>query len=207
MLLHYVIAVLWPWTMIIFNNIFNLIVVALNGNQRQWPKDSRLCWRKSLLVKEPLKQNNPSYQVSDVLLIFRFLKIVVDIFISFFSLLKISKTTKFNNHCKKNKKQTKTKKSYPTPGHKKCKWMFITDCRSQTLIGNEIVESTYALPEKTKRGPPTNRNISVRNMKAQITNMSLNENAGFKSEYHVRVFNWFYLVCYHCLAKLFFLSR
>lgn len=67
--------------------------------------------------------------------------------------------------------------------------MFITDCRSQTLIGNEIVESTYALPEKTKRGPPTNRNISVRNMKAQITNMSLNENAGFKSEYNVRVFN------------------
>lgn len=67
--------------------------------------------------------------------------------------------------------------------------MFITDCRSQTLIGNEIVESTYALPEKTKRGPPTNRNISVRNMKAQITNMSLNENARFKSEYNVRVFN------------------
>lgn len=59
-------------------------------------------------------------------------------------------------------------------------------CRSQD--SNAIKESTYALPEKTKRGPPTNKNIPVRNMKAQITNMSLNENAGFKSEYHVRLF-------------------
>lgn len=58
-------------------------------------------------------------------------------------------------------------------------------CRSNT---NGIEETTYALPEKTKRGPPTNKNISVRNMKAQITNMSLNENAGFKNEYHVRYF-------------------
>lgn len=179
--------------MISFYIILNLIVVALNGNQRRWPKDSRLCWKKSLLVKEPLKQYNPSYQVNVVLLIFRFLKIVVDIFISFFSLIKISKTKKINNDCKKkNKKQTKNKKITtppPTPVHKKCKSMFITDCRSQALIGNEIVESTYALPEKTKRGPPTNRNIPVRNMKAQIANMSLNEYAGFKSEYHVRIFN------------------
>lgn len=60
--------------------MLNLIGVALNVNQRRWSKDSRLCWRKSLLVKEPLKQNNPGYQVSDVMLIFRFLKIVVDIF-------------------------------------------------------------------------------------------------------------------------------
>lgn len=58
-------------------------------------------------------------------------------------------------------------------------------CRSQMLNANG--ETTYALPEKTKRGPPTNRNISVRNMRAQITNLSLNENAGFKSEYHVRI--------------------
>lgn len=47
-------------------------------------------------------------------------------------------------------------------------------------------DTTYALPEKTKRGPPTNKYIPVKNMKAQISNMSLNENAGFKSEYHVR---------------------
>lgn len=53
---------------------------------------------------------------------------------------------------------------------------------------NGVVETTYTLPEKTKRGPPTNKNIPVRNMKAQITNMSLNENAGFKSEYRVRFF-------------------
>uniref|UniRef100_A0A8W8NYM2 protein-tyrosine-phosphatase n=1 Tax=Magallana gigas TaxID=29159 RepID=A0A8W8NYM2_MAGGI len=60
----------------------------------------------------------------------------------------------------------------------------LPNCRSQALCPNDVVESTYALPEKTKRGPPTNKNISVRNMKAQITNMSLNENNGFKSEYH-----------------------
>lgn len=59
------------------------------------------------------------------------------------------------------------------------------DCRSQTSFANDV-ESTYALPEKTKRGPPTNKNIPVRNMKAQIANMSLNENAAFKNEYHVR---------------------
>lgn len=51
---------------------------------------------------------------------------------------------------------------------------------------NDNDDSTYALPEKTKRGPPTNKNISVRNIMAQISNMSKNENAGFKSEYHVR---------------------
>lgn len=55
------------------------------------------------------------------------------------------------------------------------------------MSANDVVECTYALPEKTKRGPPTNKNIPVRNMKAQIANMSLNENAGFRSEYHVRI--------------------
>lgn len=49
---------------------------------------------------------------------------------------------------------------------------------------NDDANSTYALHEKTKRGPPTNRNISVRNIMAQISNMSANENAGFKNEYH-----------------------
>lgn len=63
---------------------------------------------------------------------------------------------------------------------------FIADCRLQTPFAINVAESTYALPEKTKRGPPTNKNIPVRNMKAQLANMSLNENAGFKSEYHVR---------------------
>lgn len=68
--------------------------------------------------------------------------------------------------------------------------LYILDCRSQRLPGSDVTVSTYALPEKTKRGPPTNKNISVKNMKAQITNMSLNENAGFKSEYHVRLFSF-----------------
>lgn len=60
-------------------------------------------------------------------------------------------------------------------------------CTSQTSQANDIGETTYALPEKTKRGPPTNKNIPVRNMKAQIANMCLNENTGFKIEYHVRL--------------------
>lgn len=68
----------------------------------------------------------------------------------------------------------------------------MVDCRSQAMRANDVMESTYALPEKTKRGPPTNKNISVRNMKAQITNMSLNENARFKSEYHVKHFYDYY---------------
>lgn len=76
------------------------------------------------------------------------------------------------------------------------KYYLLIDLRSEKLLANALEESTYALPEKAKRGPPTNKNIPVRNMKAQITNMSLNENAGFKSEYHVRYFlkNCFYLV-------------
>lgn len=72
----------------------------------------------------------------------------------------------------------------------------MVDCRSQALRPNDVVESTYALPEKTKRGPPTNKNIPVRNMKAQITNMSLNENNGFKSEYHVRTYSFGFCFCF-----------
>lgn len=48
-------------------------------------------------------------------------------------------------------------------------------------------ETTFILPEKTKRGPPTNKYISVRNIKAHITNMTVNENAGFKCEYQVKI--------------------
>lgn len=78
------------------------------------------------------------------------------------------------------------------------------DCRSQALCPDDVVESTYALPEKTKRGPPTNKNISVRNMKAQITNMSLNENNGFKSEYHVRIYSLLFFIFIYChFFKLF----
>lgn len=47
-------------------------------------------------------------------------------------------------------------------------------------------ESSRISQEQTKRGPPTNRNISLRNIKAQIANMFANESAGFKSEYQVR---------------------
>lgn len=49
----------------------------------------------------------------------------------------------------------------------------------------EANESSRISQEQTKRGPPTHRNISVRNIKAQIANMFANESAGFKSEYQV----------------------
>lgn len=61
-----------------------------------------------------------------------------------------------------------------------------TDSKPRVGKANDKGNSIYALPEKTKRGPPTNKNIPVRNIMAQISNMSTNENAGFKSEYHVR---------------------
>lgn len=60
------------------------------------------------------------------------------------------------------------------------------DCSQEKDLTNITLATTIALPEKTKRGPPTNKNISIRNIKAQITNMSAYENAGFKNEYHVR---------------------
>ena len=43
-----------------------------------------------------------------------------------------------------------------------------------------------------RKNPTLNENISVKNIRAQIENMSFNENAGFKSEYNVR-FNFFSL--------------
>ncbi|XP_078327528.1 receptor-type tyrosine-protein phosphatase alpha-like [Crassostrea virginica] len=61
-------------------------------------------------------------------------------------------------------------------------------CQStkKTLSTNEapnIQKATNYINEPTKRGAPTNKNISVRNMKAQIANMSVNDNDGFKNEY------------------------
>ena len=51
---------------------------------------------------------------------------------------------------------------------------------------DEPDDSAPVLPERNMRGPPTNKNIPVRNIKAQIANMSAKENAGFKYEYNVR---------------------
>ena len=61
-----------------------------------------------------------------------------------------------------------------------------TDDNSQNDETDEPDDSTPTLPEKTTRGPPTNKSIPVRNIKAQIANMSEKENAGFKCEYNVR---------------------
>ncbi|XP_078329582.1 receptor-type tyrosine-protein phosphatase epsilon-like [Crassostrea virginica] len=49
---------------------------------------------------------------------------------------------------------------------------------------DEPDDSTPTLPDRSKRGPPTKKNIPVRNIEAQIANMSDKENAGFKSEYN-----------------------
>lgn len=38
-----------------------------------------------------------------------------------------------------------------------------------------------------KKSPTLNKNISVNNIRAQIENMSSDENAGFRSEYNVRL--------------------
>ena len=55
---------------------------------------------------------------------------------------------------------------------------------------NEADDTTPTLPERSNRGPSTNKNIAIRNIAAQIANMSDKENAGFKNEYNVRlVFN------------------
>nr|XP_022306098.1 receptor-type tyrosine-protein phosphatase alpha-like isoform X1 [Crassostrea virginica] len=55
---------------------------------------------------------------------------------------------------------------------------------TQSDDADEADDSTPTLPERTTRGLPTNKNIPVRNIKAQIANMSAKENAGFKIEYN-----------------------
>lgn len=64
--------------------------------------------------------------------------------------------------------------------------MYLLDDRYINNKANDPMESSQVSQDRTKRGPPTNKNISVRNIKAQIANMSSNESAGFKSEYQVR---------------------
>lgn len=58
---------------------------------------------------------------------------------------------------------------------------------------NAIQKPSNYINEPTKRGAPTNKNISVRNIKAQIANMSVSDNVGFKNEYNVRPFTLFYI--------------
>lgn len=53
---------------------------------------------------------------------------------------------------------------------------------------NEVKIYADVSHEKTTRGPPTKKYISVRNIKAQITNMSANESSGFKTEYNVMIY-------------------
>ena len=65
-----------------------------------------------------------------------------------------------------------------------------TDNIPQINDVNEADDTTPTLPERSNRGRSTNKNIAIRNIAAQIANMSDKENAGFKNEYNVRlVFN------------------
>ena len=61
----------------------------------------------------------------------------------------------------------------------------VSDDSAQSDEPDEPDDSAPVLPERNMRGPPTNKNIPVRNIKAQISNMSAKENAGFKYEYNV----------------------
>lgn len=49
--------------------------------------------------------------------------------------------------------------------------------------------------EKTERRHPSNKNISVRNIKDQIANLSSNNCSGFKSEFEVRI-SFSYLISF-----------
>ena len=62
----------------------------------------------------------------------------------------------------------------------------ITDDSTQSDDADEADDSTPTLPERNKGGSPTNKRIPVKNITAQIANMSAKENAGFKTEYNVR---------------------
>nr|XP_022311638.1 receptor-type tyrosine-protein phosphatase epsilon-like [Crassostrea virginica] len=59
-----------------------------------------------------------------------------------------------------------------------------TDNIPQINDVNEADDTTPTLPERINRGPSTNKNIAIRNIAAQIANMSDKENAGFKNEYN-----------------------
>lgn len=71
----------------------------------------------------------------------------------------------------------------------KLTFFFNSDDALQHDHPNNTMEYALISREKTKKGPPINKHISVRNIKAQIANMSSNECSGFKSEYHVRTNN------------------
>lgn len=63
--------------------------------------------------------------------------------------------------------------------------VFFLDNKFRNDHPSDAHESSKVPNEKTKKGLPTNKNIPVRNIKAQIVNMTINDNAGFKNEYNV----------------------
>ncbi|XP_062567726.1 receptor-type tyrosine-protein phosphatase epsilon-like [Saccostrea cucullata] len=79
----------------------------------------------------------------------------------------------------------KTKKEAFSPVESK------KEASSTTVFSNlkdehkeSVRNRTSVLRETAKKGPPTNKTIPVRNLKATIVKMSAAENAGFKHEYH-----------------------
>ncbi|XP_078329579.1 receptor-type tyrosine-protein phosphatase epsilon-like [Crassostrea virginica] len=61
---------------------------------------------------------------------------------------------------------------------------YLNNDSPQSDDADEPDDSTPTLPDRCKIGPQTDKNIPVKNIKAQIANMSAKENAGFKIEYN-----------------------
>lgn len=64
---------------------------------------------------------------------------------------------------------------------------FFLDDRFRNEHADVSIVYEHVSYEKSERSSPSNKTIYVRNIKDQIANMSSNECAGFKSEYHVRI--------------------
>lgn len=172
----------WPQLSlnVICFTFFYQIYLVLNGNPQKWQNGSHLWWKQQLSI-----QRNPrhslTYQVSKFMKTLSNLKVKLIMFHK--SILKDDDILSlWRKKCNHNIYQFVM---YYLLQNDVIIFEYWIGCTSQTLNANAVRESTYAFPEKTKKGPPTNKDIPVRNMKAQITNMSINENAGFKSEYHV----------------------
>nr|XP_034321698.1 receptor-type tyrosine-protein phosphatase epsilon isoform X3 [Crassostrea gigas] len=87
------------------------------------------------------------------------------------------------------KAKTMTKRESIVLGNRTCITLEHRQSYKEGLIpqkghANDVKIYADVSHEKTTRGPPSKKYISVRNIKAQITNMSANESSGFKTEYN-----------------------
>ena len=61
----------------------------------------------------------------------------------------------------------------------------ILDGRARNRKNETVNKSSYNHKNPTKSNPRINTNVSVRNIKVHIAEMSAGDNAGFKDEYNV----------------------